>query len=799
MDTSPEAFRRDKLDDLDGSNPTVDRLFLAFCLAAVALFLGAYSNSLHNGFHFDDQSVIVDNLFIRDLANIPHFFTDARTFSSFPLNAVYRPLVSLTLAVNYSLGGNDPFWYHVTQLALFAATGAALLALYIKLFASAGMEDWYYWAALFAATLFCVHTGNTQTGNWIHARSELLSGLGVLGAFLIYIYRPSWRRYYLYLVPMLIGALAKTPTVMFAPLLLVYILLIERQLSLDEVFSPRTWPEVRSALISVAPAFVLAALLYLFVEGMAAPGMAYGGGGRLAYLATQCWMWVRYVRLFFVPSGLTADTDIELFTTWADPRVFAGILLLALSLVVMRRTSRTRELRPIAFGIAWFWIALIPASTIFPLAEVTNDYRMYFPFMGLTAAIVWWVCVYVARANLPEAVRARLPQLAVAAAAVILGAYAVATYQRNRVWLNEETLWADVVKKSPRNGRGLMNYGLTQMQLGRYAVAKDYFTRASALVPNYPLVYVNLGVVSNAMGDTAAADRSFTRALQLGPNYPDAHSFYGRYLAQHSRAPEAVAQLEQALALSPADLKARHQLLELYAASGDLTRLSKLVTETLGVALTDSLATQYSRTLLSQPSGTSKEWFERGIAATRANGHLTAAYDYRVALALDSANQDAWNSLGWSLFVLGFAEQAVPALERAAALNPSDPVPKNNLALVKRAVPAALFRRAFVLETTGKPAEAIPIYRGLLAQYPQWVNAHYNLGYALMVTESCPEAVQEFERTLAIQPNYPLAHLHLSECLAKLGRAAEAAQHRAAYDASHRNPDPLLQRGGRYR
>jgi len=53
------------------------------------------------------------------------------------------------------------------------------------------------------------------------------------------------------------------------------------------------------------------------------------------------------------------------------------------------------------------------------------------------------------------------------------------------VWHNEETLWYDVTLKSPQNGRGLMNYGLTQMEKGDYVRALNYFTRALEFSPDY--------------------------------------------------------------------------------------------------------------------------------------------------------------------------------------------------------------------------------------------------------------------------------------------------------------------------
>jgi protein O-mannosyl-transferase len=678
--------------------PPVSLMF-ASCLAAIALILGVYANSLHNGFHFDDNHTIVGNIYIRDLANIPHFFTDARTFSAIPANASYRPLVSLTFAIDYWLGGGlDPFWFHVTQITLLIATGALLFLFYERLFGSATTESWRWWAALYAATLFCVHTANTQAVNYIAVRSELLSGLGVLGGFMIYVVRPAWRRYYIYLLPVIVGAFAKTPAVMFAPLLFFYILFIEEQLSVRDLFSAKAWPRVRRSLVVSAPAFVLAIALFFFIEGHNAPTLNNGGAGRAQYLLTQTWMWVRYVRLFFLPTGLTADTDLKVLTSVLDPRVIVGILILLVSLASIWRTSQRRELRPVAFGITWFWIALIPASSIFPLQEVTNDHRMFFPYMGLTAAVVWWICIGVTRLELPEAMKRRLPQVAAGAALLALGGHAIGTYHRNRVWLSEETLWQDVVAKSPRNPRGLMNYGLTQMAKGQNSVARDYFTRAYGISPNYPILSINLGIVTDAMGDSSGAEGWFERALALDPNYSTTHTVFANWLVRRGRAPEAVAHLERAVELSPADLSARHSLLDLYAASGDTAKLRALARQTLAAAVSDSVAMEYSRATTGAP-GAAAQWYQQGLAHTGARQHALAAYAYRVSVSIDSTNADAWNNLGWTLGALGFIQEAVPALERAIALRPDYTLARNNLAWARRTLLAA------GLKQLGAPAD----------------------------------------------------------------------------------------------
>jgi len=123
--------------------------------------------------------------------------------------------VTLSLALDYARGhGLDPRAFHTTQIALLLITGALLVLFFTPIIGE--------WLALFAATLFCVHTANTETMNLISARSELLSTIGLLGTFILYQRSPFARRTLLYLIPLAIGALAKAPLVVFAPLLYVY-------------------------------------------------------------------------------------------------------------------------------------------------------------------------------------------------------------------------------------------------------------------------------------------------------------------------------------------------------------------------------------------------------------------------------------------------------------------------------------------------------------------------------------------------------------------------------------------------
>lgn len=575
--------------------------FLAYCAAAVILIVAAYANSLDNSFHFDDFHVIETNAAIRSLANVPRFFTDAHTFSSLPQNATYRPLVTLSLALDYARGGLNPRPYHETQIALLLIVFVMLVAFFIPL---AGE-----WPALFAATFFCVHTANTETMNLISARSELLSAIGLLGSFLLYQRSPFARRTFLYLLPLVFGALAKAPVVVFAPLLFAYAIYVDEE------------PAKKAVRIAL-PSLVLGIALLVFLDKMNAPEWTSGGSSTLHYLITQPFAWFHYARLFVLPAGLTADSDWTTFATWYDTRAFAGYAFIALLVWAIRRAPAT-----VSFGLTWFAIALIPTSSIFPLAEVVNEHRIFFAYIGLVLAVA-----------------ALIPQRALGTVAIVVVlAHAIGTHERNEVWRSEETLWTDVVAKSPANGRAWMNYGLTQMAKGNYAAAKASFERAAQFVPNYSNLEINRGIVDGQTGDAASAEAHFRRALQLNPD-ANAHFFYARWLLQRGRAADALPHAREAARLSPTFVDAQQLL----------------------------------------PRVEYQAAFDAGVTAIARRDWNAAVAANRDALLRDPRSADAYNNLGWALQQLGRRDEAIAAYRQALAIDPRHERARNNLAIPAR-------------------------------------------------------------------------------------------------------------------
>ncbi len=635
-------------------------LYVAACGSFFFALIAVYSNHFHNDFHFDDGHTIQNNLYIRDLRNIPLFFTSTRTFSANPLNQSYRPLVTTTLALDYRLGhGLNPAVFHATSFAFFVIQCVAMLFLFRRLMDRARPHRWNRWLALFAVAWYGLHTANAETVNYIIARSDILSTLGVVLALLMFMSGGRGRRWLLYLIPMAAGVLAKEQGAMAAPLIVLYVALFEHELSVRQLLQPR---QLGRVLRDTWPAFVTCAAL-IAIGSHLADTWVPGGTSRVAYLLTQPFVLLHYAFSFVLPANLSADTDWNPIANPFDDRVTAGLIFIACASWMAAAASRRRETRPVAFGILWFFMALLPTSSLVPLAEVTNDHRMFFPFVGVTLTAAWTLGLMLMRRETHVPAPRWIAPAVVTGCVVVLAAHGYGTRQRNAVWRTEESLWFDVTKKSPENGRGLMNYGLIQMEHGDLDSAEEYFDRALQYTPRYAYLHVNLGVLKSARGDREAAERHFRLAQQYAPDNPVSYFFYGRWLHKAGRYEEAAATVRRALDLSPGHVAARHLLLDITGEQGDWETVEALARETLRIEPDDQLAASWlgEARRRDQPGKrnaeprdsratagsqmTAEQWLGMSLAQFRAGKYEDAKESSREALRLRPEYAEAYNNL----------------------------------------------------------------------------------------------------------------------------------------------------------
>lgn len=664
------------------------RLFdLPFLAVAFTLLLGvlaAYSGHFNNPFHFDDDHTIVTNRWVRQLDSFPRFFTDTATSSSLPANQAYRPGVTLLHAIDYRLGldttskeardtlamARTPqarrelinamlqpktLVFHIHIFTGFVLSGFLLFFVLLHIFNQAKPGwNWNRWLALFGMGWFWLHTANAETINYISARSDSASTFWILLAFVVYFYSDVARRFHLYLLPMIIGFFIKEPALMFAPLLMFYIVLFGKG---------RPGPQITSVVLS----FCVAIVLFLISRSFTPTNWDPGGTNWFDYLLTQAFVIVHYCINFLFPVNLSADTDWQPVTRIFDDKVIAGGAFIIFLVWIIVRCWKRPEWRPVSFGLIWFFIALAPTSSIFPFAEVLNDHRTYFPYIGLIMAVAWSCGIWLDRLS------AKIPAITIgiAAAVLLLAANGIGAHVRSDKWSSSYKLWGDCVQKSPGNGRAWMHYGMSLFNKGNDALSRGKadsaktwydsanvcYTRAREILPYYSYLYINWGVMRQWQGNVKEAEEFYRLGLKYGPRNPEAYFFLGDFLRIQGKYDEALLLANQGLVLSPGHERLKRLRQELKGVKSPVDAAKE-------VAVANPTADNYVN--LSLELYNAGRFHESALAAEEAT---KIKPDYAVA----------WNNICAAYNKTGDWEKAIAAGEKAVTLMPDDARAKNNL------------------------------------------------------------------------------------------------------------------------
>jgi len=670
-----------------------NRYVLILAFLAFVLLIAAYSNHFHNGFHFDDMHAVVNNLYIRDIHNIPAFFVDPRMYSADPSHWGLRSLVTSSLAVDYWMSGSlDPYWFQMSTFIWHILLCIIIFFLYKLLLKNSFKGGWASYLAIAGTAWFALHTANAETLNYIISRSDVLSTFMITFSLFIYIAWPAKRKYYLYIIPAIVGVFAKETVLVLVILMFFYILIFEKELSFGDLFRAKNLKTVLKVIAEILPLtiLVIGVQIYTLTRISSIPGIT---NPLLPYILTESFVWVHYFVSFFLPVNLSADSDWTVIANHLDDRIIIGCIFVVLLIVTIIKTSAKKETRPIAFGLIWFAAALLPTS-LAPFAEVTNDHRMYFPFIGLALSVVCYAGILIERYRPASGIKNYYTGLLVALFVVLtINAYGIR--QRNRVWLNEETLWRDVVTKSPANGRGLMNYGVVQMGKGNYIEAYHLFKQASFYVPTYNVLYINMAVVDAYLHKNDEAIENFKAAVAYGPNDFNSYLQYAQFLNVEGQASAAHELADKAMSLNPYSEQVMITVmtidneLELWGPLADVAKhyLSMSPTNSNAqVALTAAqqhLPIIVNGIVFSLPV-TADDYVNLSLIYYNIGLYAKSIVECNTALKLRPNYDAAYCNIGAAYLKLAQWDQSIAASKKALELNPSNTLAKNNLLLAEK-------------------------------------------------------------------------------------------------------------------
>jgi len=666
--------------------------FITLASLITCILLFAYSNHFSNSFHFDDRHTIEDNSSIQEI-NIINFFSDATTFSSLPTNQSYRPLTTLENAIDYKIaGGLNPKIFHIHIFITFLVFCILLCVFIKKILDKIKFSKYNQFWALLNTAIFGLLCANAETVNYIIQRAEITSAMFVIAGFVAFLSGGFWRTKFIYLLFPFIGFFAKEMTFVFAPLLLLYLLLFEEEVDLLHFYRKEEFKKCIKSFSKVFPAFSLTIVFYIFYTAMLPSTFSPGGLSQFNYLITQPMVIVHYIVTYFIPYNLSADTDWVAYTSIFDYRALAGILIISTLFYMALKASKEKETRLFSFGILWFFISLLPTSSFIPFAEVLNDHRSFIPYIGLTIAFVFGLN-YLIQKYFFKSIKRKSIQIVIGILIIIfLGANTYGIRERNKIWKDGLSLWKDVSIKSPNNGRGLMNYGLALMEKGDYNNAEKYFNKGLLLNPNYSSLYINLGIVNNAKGNKTQAEKHFKKAIELLPLSHKNLFFYGRFLVNEGRLKEGENFLLNTLKISPSYSTAQILLMKVYHQTNEWGKLNDLALKILESLPNNKEALKYLDIAINEKSilkvlekeaekdPTPEKYLNLSLKYFQNNNFKETILTANIALDLKNNYHEAYNNIGIANYMLGEYNKAIEAYNIAINLNPNYNLAKNNLA-----------------------------------------------------------------------------------------------------------------------
>lgn len=496
-------------------HPPMSKGWAALLVALTAAVL--YAPSLVNGFAYDDVAIIVHDTRVHSLTELPAILTGG--YWDDTTLGLYRPLTTLSFAIDWSVGSGHPALFHLTNVLLHSLASCLAFLLLLRWFTVG--------AALAGGLLFAVHPVHVEAVANVVGRAEPLAAAAVLGALLLWketlVGRFHSARTIGVAALLGVGLAAKESAIVLVPLLMLVDLA-------DGTLDPRRpWKWVhanRNALLGIAVVTGAWAAVRMTVLG----GMAPTRVDAAFDLATAAWprtltalqAWPVWATLLFAPVTLLADYGPQILLPIDRPNegaLVGGLLVVALiaggTIAAFRGEGRT------ALVLLWFPVTILPVSNlIIPTGVIVAERTLYLP--SLAASIALAMLVAHLRTATQPGLRASVQRAGAYALLLVLVAFAGRTLLRIPAWRSTDTMFEALVADRPDSFRGQWHLAREARLAGREAEAVQLYDHAVDLWPYRQRLTVEAAVYAAETGRLPRARELALFALGMKPDDVDA-------------------------------------------------------------------------------------------------------------------------------------------------------------------------------------------------------------------------------------------------------------------------------------
>jgi tetratricopeptide (TPR) repeat protein len=505
---------------------------IVVALAAIA----AFANSLNNELTYDAYYLVEQNDTLRRAARASSFgertevlselfgeeFWDGvnryRNDPAFQIEgqALYRPLMLLSLGVIYTSFGADPTAFNVYNLLLHVLTSVLVVRIAFQLSRDRRI-------AFFAGLLFAVHPIHSEAVANAAGIGETQAAFFGLLALDLYLRGTAygmlrWGRIALAVLSFAAALFTKEGSV---AILLLAILADVARGAAAPGFGKR-------AAVYLAFAAVLAANIAIRLEvcGRLVPNpdtitrldnplIKEAFASRLA---TGAMLFARALQLFVLPVGQASDysfNQLAVAKSLAEPAALSAFVLCAVLTVLGLASLRARP--AFGFGLLAFLLTFGPVSNIVaPIGTIFAERVLYLPSVGLSiagGALIGGLLGVLERRRGETA--GVLHRVARSLCVVLLLVLAVTVAFRNRAYASRDTLFEDMVRTAPESARGYYQRGELSRSNGLPQAAINDFRTAIRIMPDFLHARQQLGKTYAQTGEYKQAAETYAELLAL--------------------------------------------------------------------------------------------------------------------------------------------------------------------------------------------------------------------------------------------------------------------------------------------
>ncbi|MAE68730.1 MAG: tetratricopeptide repeat protein [Candidatus Peribacteraceae bacterium] len=501
----------------------------------IGFLIYGYSVITNQFVEFDDTLLIIDNLSVIQAGRLSSVLWAFGHYDP----ELYIPLTFVSFQLDAVIGGLNPWIFHLDNLFQHIINSLLITWILKLLFKRTD-------AAVILGLLFLVHPLNTEAVAWASGRKDLLSTLYFLASIGMYLRFRQYEKIKLYWASLGLFVLALFAKISVAPLpiaLLAFDWLLDQSISLRNIWRKK--------------GFFIAALFLGLIALL-------GKDQVLARSSTESVLLLIPRTILFYIEKLILPINLSILypypqesVTLMNPAIAFSVLVFIAAIVAMW-IYRKRQ-RVVVCGAVIAFVLLSPSFLqYYRGAELylATDRYMYMPFLGVLM-ILAPLLIYLLK---------RWERVTYGVCAAVIAIFAIASFQRSKVWENTYTLFANSLETAETFG-AYEKVGVWFLREGHRKEAIAALKRSIELGPT-SAAYFRLGVAAMEAGNREDAKLFTEEALRLSPENNQALTNMSMFYWDEGNVAEAIRHAELSIQYHPFSEMGLGNLATIYTLTG---------------------------------------------------------------------------------------------------------------------------------------------------------------------------------------------------------------------------------------